>query len=259
MNRTEQVCFKECALLVTSAVHVNAGFTKIVAPEQRIRRVVESVEKFLWKYPQLQVVICDGSGFDFSPIFAKYPQVSCIHFFTSSGEVSKRGKGYGEGEIINYALRTYFQKNRVDLIFKVTGGIYVQNLHSIYGLNLDFQCSFKSNFDLKKKRLKIHRIDTRFFVFRPDFFEENLSKVHLEVDEIVGTYIENLYYEAIKSLGINLSRFLMVKPPKFIGYSGSTGKAYGSVFGNYLTYPFKRLKFLFVKLSLRYKLPFISQ
>jgi hypothetical protein len=259
MNQSENKDFEKSALLVTSAIHVNAGYTKIVNPEQRIQRVVESVEKFLREYPHLPVLICDGSGFDFTPIFVKYPQVTCICFFTNSAEVFKRGKGYGEGEIINYALRRYFQSNPVDLIFKITGGIYVQNLSSIFNGNLDFQCSFKSNFDRKKRQLRVHRIDTRLFVFRPDFFDANLSKVHLGVDEIGGVYIEDLYYDAIKSLGINLSRFFLAKPPKLIGYSGSTGKPYGTAFGNLLTYPLKNLKFLFVKLALRYKIQIVSE
>lgn len=248
---------KRSALLITSAIHVNAKFTKIVDPDERIRRVKDSVEKLLLKYPNLPVVICDGSGFDFSPFFENFPQIKCIFFSTSAHDVSIRGKGYGEGEIINYALETYFQYNPFDVIIKITGGIYVQNLEWIIQANLDFQCTFKSYFDVNKKRIVLHRVDTRLFVFRPSFFNAHLSKVHLNVNELAGKYIEDLYFQAIKSTHINLSEFLLIMPPKFVGYSGSTGKAYGSVLGNLFTFPLKKIKFIIVKIALRYKLWFV--
>jgi hypothetical protein len=91
-------------------------------------------------------------------------------------------------------------------------------------------------------------------VFRHEFFKAKLSQAHLEVNERGGKYLEDVYYDVIKLIGLDLSSILFVKAPKFFGYSGSTGLTYGNRNRNLVFYPLRQIKLVILRLALKYNL-----
>ena len=92
-------------ILLTFSVKVSAPHTKLVDEEDRIAFTIESIERWLFLDGNLRLVLCDGSNYDFSKIVSeKFPRanIECLHFQNNRDLVSLYGKGFGEGEIINY-------------------------------------------------------------------------------------------------------------------------------------------------------------
>src|SRR5271169_3656162 len=94
-------------VLLTSCVNVADHSVSVKDENSRIRLTIESIEKWLAISPYLRLVICDGSNFDFSRILQeKFPEanIECLFFENNKELVVLYGKGYGEGEIVEYAL-----------------------------------------------------------------------------------------------------------------------------------------------------------
>src|SRR5512137_146085 len=90
-------------LLLTSCVHVSAPFVELSDPAKRVELTLKSIKQWLKIAGNLNVVICDGSGYDFTKDVAEwFPQarIECISFKNNTELVLAYGKGYGEGEIV---------------------------------------------------------------------------------------------------------------------------------------------------------------
>lgn len=70
-------------LLITSSVHAYAPFVELTDCEERISLTLEALEKWLAMDRGLNVVLCDGSSFDFSErIKTRFPEaeIECLFF-----------------------------------------------------------------------------------------------------------------------------------------------------------------------------------
>jgi hypothetical protein len=86
---------------------VAAPFVAVSEARTRAGLLLDSLAHWVKIAPRLKIVICDGSGYDFTQAVAeRFPQaaIECCHFENDKGAVAKYGKGYGEGEIIEYAM-----------------------------------------------------------------------------------------------------------------------------------------------------------
>lgn len=94
-------------LLTSSAIAMDPSVI-LKDQDMRIFYTLESLEKWLVIYPQGKFVLCDGSNFNFSPLIKlRFPTASieCLYFENDQNLIKLHGKGYGEGEIIRYALK----------------------------------------------------------------------------------------------------------------------------------------------------------
>ena len=117
-------------LLLTSCVTVSAPFTQITDQTIRVELTIQSIQKWLCIANDLKIVICDGSNYDFSAIVADnfpYHAIECLSFNNDTESVAKHGKGYGEGEIIKYALAHSTFLNEADYFAKCTSKMWVNN------------------------------------------------------------------------------------------------------------------------------------
>ena len=108
-------------VLLTSCVIVSDHSVSLKDPDSRVRLTTDSIEKWLAVSPDLRLVICDGSNFDFSKIvLKKFPNanIECLFFQNNKELVGIHGKGYGEGEIVNYALENSSYLNESDFFAK---------------------------------------------------------------------------------------------------------------------------------------------
>ncbi len=94
-------------ILLTSSVIAMDSSVLLRDQNLRIFYTLESIKEWSTKAPDCKFIICDGSGFDFSSMMQeKFPhlQIECLAFLNDAEVVKRRGKGFGEGEIIRYAL-----------------------------------------------------------------------------------------------------------------------------------------------------------
>ena len=160
-------------ILLTSSVIAMDSSVALKSQESRIFHTLESIGKWGEISPNNQFVICDGSGFDFSPLLKEhFPNlnIESIYFMNDGDLIKKHGKGYGEGEIIRYALEHSQFLQKTDWFVKCTAKLWVNNFMScLKQWNGEFVCKafFANVFSFKTTSLEY--IDTRFYISKKSF------------------------------------------------------------------------------------------
>jgi hypothetical protein len=196
--------------------------------DQRVRYTLESIEKWLNLGNDLRLVICDGSGYDFSAILkGRFPArpIECLSFENDKRLVEQHGKGYGEGEIIKYALQHSTLLRRSTWFAKCTAKLWVDNFFEcLEEWNRIFLCKafFSNVFSFKKT--KFEYIDTRFYLSDKDVYFKYFSDTHLKVGGVYGTSIEDNFKAIV--LENCLQHLLFRSTPVIRGVGGASGKYY---------------------------------
>lgn len=219
-------------LLLTSSVVVSAPLTKLIDTEERIRLTIASIGEWLRLSPEINIVLCDGSGFDFSHIIKEYypaAHIESLFFENNAKLVSIYGKGFGEGEIIKYALENSEILKCSAAFSKCTSKLWVNNYFKYIedwdGLFL-CDCNFSN---LKKfNSIKLKSVDTRFYVVKKEFYLDNLLYAYKDVRDQKGYYLEHSFCDII--IRTKIKNFISTIPLEINGISGSSAFAYrGSV------------------------------
>ncbi len=217
-------------ILLTSSVVAMDSTVLLKDQELRIFHTIESIQKWEKIAPNAQFVICDGSGFDFSDLLKShfpYLDIECLFFMNDSQKVHDYGKGYGEGEIIRYALEHSVYLHQSAWFAKCTAKLWVDNfLECVSEWNGQFLCKafFSHVFSLKKTQLEY--IDTRFYLINKRIYEKLFSSVHFELSGQVGASIEENFLEVV--LKKHLKGVLFKTPPIISGVGGGSGKYYNT-------------------------------
>lgn len=214
-------------LLTSSAIAMDP--TVLLADQSlRIFHTIESLRSWLAISPDNRYVVCDGSDFDFSDLVKQnFPaaKVECLHFKNEEDLVRIHGKGYGEGEIIKYAIDN--SKYLKDSLWfaKCTSKLWVENyFECLQEWNGNFLCKafFSNVFTLKK--VKLEYIDTRFYLVNKNYYQNNFIDAHIGIGGNKGISIEDRFLEILLSKG--LKHFLFKSPPTVCGVGGGSGKYY---------------------------------
>lgn len=215
-------------VLLTSSVIAMDHSVRLKDEGLRIFHTLESIKEWLKINPNGRYVLCDGSGYDFSPlIIENFPDanIECIFFINNTDLILKHGKGFGEGEIILYALEHSQTLDEAQWFAKCTAKLWVDNFwECLDQWNKQFLCQafFSNVFSLKKPRLEY--IDTRFYLVNKCFYQAHLSRAHIGLGGVEKRSIEDRFLEiAIRE---QLSGFLFEAPPIVCGVGGGSGKYY---------------------------------
>lgn len=208
-------------LLITSAVKVSAPFTKLKNQEIRRNELLRSIKEW-YSLGVRELVVCDGTGFDFTAEITRMGftdlRFECFSFYNADDVVKERGKGFGEGQIIEYALARSKLIGKSNSFMKCTGKLWCENFLSIFtGFNGDFA----ADICLPVKR---RMLDTRFYISDKTFYEKNFMSAHEEVNDKKGVFLEHIFFAAAeKNMGL---KFATREPVSISGMSGTSGKFY---------------------------------
>jgi hypothetical protein len=177
-----------------------------------------------------RIVICDNSGFDYSEIeeikqkaTEQKKTIEFLNFHGDSDKILKLGKGYGEGEIMEYVLLNSKLIKPDEISFcKVTGRILILNIDAI----------LKNTFLNENYFQRMHinpfaaeeRVDTRFYQCTLKTFKDYLFEAYQLVNDNEGNYLEHVYHDQLKVYNVDYRSFN--KLPRIEGVSGSTGETY---------------------------------
>lgn len=235
-------------ILLTACINPSGmSSTALQDPEIRKKQYVFALGFYLEK-TQLPIVFVENTNTDISCEFRGCDIINRVEFITFSGNDfdNRKGKGYGEALMIEYALNNSIFLANNSFVIKITGRLIIENIEELVHEMKMQDCVYanmvRGNCGLERK--------SYFFgapvEFLRDFFVANKERI----DESSKVYFErHLYNECLKwkktgGRGKEFKRPVLVK-----GISGSTGK-------NYPTEKYPRIKAL-----LRYyfhKLPFYS-
>lgn len=215
-------------ILITTCIRSSDETVKLKDENLRLKHTLEGIENWARIHPQGNYVICDGSNYDISKMLQeRCPNLNIefLKFQNSIEDVRKKGKGFGEGEIINYALEhSHFLKN-AKYFFKCTGKLWVENFHEIVPpLSTKFgsKAVFKNILGIIPLRLIY--IDTRFFFVSKDFYQKELGTLYSKTNFLPNHSIEDLYLDRFQKL--SLESHILSTTPIIFGMSGGSASFY---------------------------------
>ena len=216
---------KKIPVLITSVAQPIAPFVALSDPTKRINSTIESLKHWALISPGLDIIICDGSGYDFQKLITMTPDlrslnIEVLHFFNDVEMVKNKGKGYGEGEIIAYALDHSDILNKHDTFSKCTAKYWVKNYQECtYGhqKNISIDKYYESRYSLRYLSC-----DTRFYIAEKDFYLKKLVNSHKKINDFQSYFLENAFATDLILSKITGTEF-KVKPLVY-GMSGTTGE-----------------------------------
>lgn len=223
-NSTAQI-----PILITSSITPHDKAVRLADPQQRLFHAIESITNWIRLAPHARIVLCDGSNFDFRPIVRKqFPTTSieCLFFQNDYSKIMTYGRGYGEGEIIKFALIHSNYLRDSDAFTKCTSKLWVDNysecLIKMHGDCL-FSGVFKNAFSITKP-IEMVQVDTRFYIVKNDFYLSRLIDAHQQIGVAPGFGLEDSFYHSLTAMDKKM--YLFSTPPVIRGVGGGTGKYY---------------------------------
>lgn len=210
-------------ILLTGCINPNGmPFTKLTDANERQKQYINAIQFYI-ENTDCEIVFCENSNTDITPFFKDVQ--NRLEVLTFPGNQDKqRGKGYGETEIIEYALLHSSYIQGACIIIKITGRLIINNICPIIKslkYKYDFvTCLFHSNLTFA---------DSRIICGTTAFYKEFLNnKEYLNDSE--GIFFEHVLASTVRDSSICFIPFS--EKPMIIGSSGTTGELYHDVTTN---------------------------
>lgn len=213
-------------LLLTASINAKLAspvMTKIVNTEDRRNQYVVTIKRYIKESDFDIIIFCENTESDFpveecQDLAHEYgKQIEFIFFLGNVNSINRQGKGFGDGECLEYAINhSKHLQNNSACFYKVTGRLFIENINDILKNSAkDENCFYRLSF-------KSLYVVTFFFKAQVNFFKEHLIKEYVNVNDSAGRYMESIYYDVLvkeKVRGFN-------PYPYTYSLSGSTGKPY---------------------------------
>lgn len=228
----------EIPVLITTAISppVNVPFLEMTSPGLRL--VNSKAAAFMWaSYGIRSLVIVDSTGAqllsegDLRQLAGCGIEVEQLSYIQDGSAIVSRGKGYGEGLIIDHALRSSRLIQRAGIFFKSTGKTFVRNFRSIKqivdqnNINRIFWDRIVDDFVSDGENLVLSGagyLDTRFFLTDMEFAIQSVVPAYMQSDDRSGSICETLLY---RELAANLQA-VRCKRPLVSGFCGGSAREY---------------------------------
>lgn len=216
---------EEFVLLLTGTVSPNENVIKLSlkSSTDRLAQYRESILWFLQNTSVTRIVFCENSGslkelYDDISDKAKSLEKK-FEYITFEGNrklIVEQGKGYGEGEIIEYALKHSSLLQECSYFMKLTGRLKIRNINNI------IKRMKYSHFYINA--YQNNKVDTRIYAVSRELYECEFKEDYEKVNDRKGYYIEHVFFDTIKEKNLLSSNFPLF--PQLIGESGSSGRKY---------------------------------
>ena len=196
-------------------------FVKIRDPKTRLLDYICSIISWL-KYSSVkELIFCDNSGaiLDWSCINEMANILGKkIEWLSFEGNSLSQilGKGWGEGEILDYVIQNSQVLKNHSHFYKTTGRIFVPSFDHINNMTKEDNAFWL---------LTNNQLETLFFKCSVSFFQETLQKIYQKSNDRMGVYLTHLYYNSDA-----LNHKSVLGFPKFIGRSATHGGIYSSFY-----------------------------
>ena len=215
-------------ILLTSCIKPDSNTPNLVIKnhEDRNRQYIDSVLYLLQNTSIENVILCDGSDYFCKQAYMDVSEIATLHkkkfewlhFQQDTQKILQKGKGYGEGEIIEYAITHSNLLKKKNAFIKLTGRLKVKNIDRL----TEAACT-KNNYFICDRYLW-RGIDTRLYFCQKDFYCKYLLSLYKNVnDNIRGLRLEELFYKELVGKHCFKS---FIGYPNFSGICGGNGTNY---------------------------------
>lgn len=208
-------------LIITSCINPpQQAYLKLTDGKIRYAQTIKSLRFYILSKMFRKIVLCDGSGYAFEDVdivcLAKSNNVELelLSFQQDFNMVKEKGKGYGEGQIMEYIVEHSLLFQNSSFFVKITGRLKVLNI-----VDLTLKLSPKKNyFNIYQSRY-IGCVDTRVYGMSTTLFKNIFLNAYKNVNDFKRHSYEFCFTDILKTYGIQYSCFPVV--PQIIGFSGT--------------------------------------
>lgn len=217
-------------IFLTACVNPNGmGDTAIQDTNVRLRQYVGAANYYI-AHTQNKILIVENTGVDLTAYLPRLPERLEVMTFKGNDFDRRRGKGYGEALIMEYASQHSRFYSEADMIVKITGRDIVTNVNGLI--------REASNPDFVYARYSSHNGHlcclSRFLVFPRKFLDEKFLPNIDRLDDSKEYFFEDFVFDMARRHIREFFRPVMVR-----GVSGSTGKPLPRSYSMYLESAFK--------------------
>lgn len=212
-------------VLITTATKPPDGVHALEMTNVAKRKVTAKAAIFFWSALGVKkIIVADATGqtlLEESEVLLlnnMEVEIEQIEYLQDNRLVIQKGKGYGEGALIKYALQKSQLLKNENSFFKCTGKVYCRNFAEIFDL---IQTNNIKNI-FWRDALKSSTIDTRFFYVSKDFCNNVLLPVFESIDDKNNTTMEHAVMNAARQRMIQGTSIR----PMLSGFSGGMDKPY---------------------------------
>jgi len=200
-------------------------YTKLQNSDHRKKQYIKALDWYI-KNTKFNIIFTENSNCDFSNMYKKYIEENRLEYLTYNGNDYDKslGKGFGEANIIKYAINNSKLICDDDCIIKITGRVKVLNISKLININAkEIQCNRNNN----------KYIESTIFSFPIQFFKKYFIKNINLINDSKSFYFEHALYKSVNEQNeFKKSEFKM--NPKIDGFRGTTGRKYSNQRDNYL-------------------------
>lgn len=217
----------DIVLLVSGCISPpNQKYLVLQNPEIRLTQYIDSLNYYIENSPFFYIVFCENSNFYYCGMEAimlrakkKGKHLEWLSFQGDYKSVSMYGKGYGEDELVSYAMAHSKLLAKAKSFCKVTGRLIVIN-STVLMANLKIGTNYFFR-DIYSPYTK--GVDTRFYLCDKQFFVNTLMNCYSK--ECVSSCIplEEVYYKLL-----NGNYCCMQAYPQIWGTSAGNGRNYST-------------------------------
>jgi hypothetical protein len=215
---------KNSLVLITTATNPPEGVFVLEMTNVATRKITAKAGVFFWAASGVSnIVIADATGqilLDQSEVLALKQmgvEVEQIHYLQDNDSVLSKGKGYGEGALIKFAMQNSALLKQADSFFKCTGKVYCRNFPEI--LHMIEQNNIKN---IIWRDVFGNVADTRFFYSSKEFGENFLIAAYENIDDKNGICSEHCVWKIANE---HLTQRTSIRP-LLSGFSGSLNQPY---------------------------------
>jgi hypothetical protein len=220
----------KCALVITSSVHVNTRYTALLDAGERERQYFDSLEFYIRQTPFQRIIVCDNSGYTYPGSMRRlaaerHKQLELLSFTGDKTAMERQGKGYGEGEIMEFVLGHSRLLEEAEGFLKVTGRLKIINteklLHKVH-----HRQNYFMPISLIRPRWLVPPaarpcVEVRVYYTTKDVFKDVLLDAYRKVSDDKTYFLEHAYHDALAASAVKVQCFPLA--PEITGTSGSNG------------------------------------
>lgn len=214
-------------ILLTACINPGGmSSTRLQDTKIRLEQYKQALSFYLSK-TSYKILFVENTLYDFSHDFIAYINSGRLEYLTFAGNNynASLGKGFGEAQILLYAINNSRFLKETSVIIKITGRIIVENVIQLYSMvnipakeNVMIACNIRPS-----KKLGT----STFFVCKKEFLT-NYFFPHLnQINDANHIWFEHILYKAIIQCKKNKDKCLIFpRPIKIKGIAGTTSRSY---------------------------------
>lgn len=194
--------------------------------EERLKQYVDALDFLIREKAFDKIIFCDNSGYAMEQLgfleetaLTNGTELELLSYRGNTQKCIQHGKGYGEGENLEYIFSHSKLLQGEDFFVKLTGRLHVVNIRDICRrLRTD-----RVYFNIPNRTIREY-YDTKIYAMPVECFRNHFLPAYHQVRDEEGIYLEKVYTWIILENGIKVYNFPRI--PRVIGMAGSSGLTY---------------------------------